>query len=100
MTTTRTPAVGVPVVPFLAPWSGRDERLHGQYHPVRMEAARLAQVTLRAGTVFRVVEGGRLSAPRVLEADAEVEVRRLAAQPGEVRVYAMVMVVDPRDEAL
>ena len=63
-----------------------------------MEPPRLAQVTLRAGTIFRLVEGGRLSAPCVLDQDTEVEVRRLALQPGDVSVFAMVMVVDFLDE--
>jgi hypothetical protein len=63
-----------------------------------MEPSRLTQVALRAGTIFRGVEGGRLSPPRVLAEDTEVEVRRLAVQPGEVSGFAMVMVVDFLDE--
>ena len=59
---------------------------------------RITQVTLWAGTVFRLVAGGRLSPPRVLAEDTEVEVHRLALQPGEVSVYSTTLVVDYLDE--
>jgi hypothetical protein len=67
----------------------------------RTTAPSLTHVTLRCGTRYLVIEGDRLSEPRVLESDVEVEVRRLAFGPGEVAAYMLdgeVMLVAYEDE--
>lgn len=47
---------------------------------------RIRTVILRAGTRYRLL-GLICAEPRVLERDVEVEVRRLAFEPGEVAAY-------------
>lgn len=62
---------------------------------------RLRRVTLRAGTRYRVVEDASTSEYRVLERDAEVEVRLLAMHSGQQGMYVMgdvLLVVEHDDE--
>ncbi len=62
---------------------------------------RIERVTLRAGTRYRVIGNGDVSAYQVLEADTEVKVQALALRLGEQGVYRVdgqVIVVEYRDE--
>jgi hypothetical protein len=68
---------------------------------MRRSMPSIRTVTLRAGTKYRLMQGDGVSERRVLERDAEVAVRCLAFEPGEVAAYVLddeVVLVEFEDE--